>query len=185
MAGIRLYAGSIPNSPEYGGLIGLTLGETDDKHIHCDIRERHPFDDDSVDSYQAEDVFEHIEFDLLPGIIADIHRILKPNGLFRLSVPDYRCDVLYDRSIKDRNGNIIKDGDTGHIWFPVFEIVFDLLFNSPFYETHVLHFYNVNGRSVTNKIDYSKGYIQRTPDHDLRVRTPYRAMSIVIDCIKL
>ena len=37
---------------------------------------------------------------------------------------------------------------------------------------------------IVNKIDYSYGYISRTPDHDERVQTPYRPMSIVVDCYK-
>ncbi len=37
---------------------------------------------------------------------------------------------------------------------------------------------------LLQKIDYSKGYIYRTPDHDSRVKNPYRPMSIVVDCHK-
>ena len=37
---------------------------------------------------------------------------------------------------------------------------------------------------ITNKIDYSLGYISRTPDNDDRVKNPYRPMSIVVDCYK-
>ena len=47
-----------------------------------------------------------------------------------------------------------------------------------------LHYYDNNNNSITNKIDYSKGYVRRTPDHDNRVKNPYRAMSIVVDCYK-
>lgn len=46
-----------------------------------------------------------------------------------------------------------------------------------------LHYYDSN-IPVTNKIDYSKGYISRTPDNDIRVQNPYKPMSIVVDCYK-
>ena len=47
-----------------------------------------------------------------------------------------------------------------------------------------LHYYNESNYPITNKIDYSKGYISRTPDHDNRVKNPFRPMSIVVDCYK-
>ena len=34
-------------------------------------------------------------------------------------------------------------------------------------------------------IDYSLGYIKRTPDNDKRVKKPRRPMSIVVDCYKI
>jgi len=54
-----------------------------------------------VNIVQSEDVMEHIEYDLLKNTINDIYRILKPGGLFRLSMPDYSCNVLYNQSEKD------------------------------------------------------------------------------------
>ena len=40
------------------------------------------------------------------------------------------------------------------------------------------------GKGVTHPIDYSIGHVMRTPDHDERVKNPYRPMSLVVDCIK-
>lgn len=184
---MKLYAGDIPNMPQYEGLVGLSFGKKSN-HIQHDIRNRHPFDDNSIDSYQAEDVFEHIPYEEVAGIINDIYRILKPDGLLRISVPDYRCDVLYKRGIKDKNGNVIYDEgggkENGHLWFPNIEQMVRLMKKTEFVYIDYLHYYNSIGISVTNKIDYSLGYIQRTPDHDPRVQDNYRAMSIVIDCIK-
>ena len=153
-----------------------------------------PFDDNSVDSFQSEDVFEHINYDKLIDIINDIYRILKPNSLFRLSMPDYRCDVLYKRSIYDFYGNIVYDpggGGTfenpGHVWFPNYDNVKTLLENTLFKNDgriEYLHYWNNRESFVAKNIDYSKGYIKRTPDHDERVKNPYRPMSIVIDLYK-
>ena len=143
---------------------------------------------------------EHLEYSTLKKSINDIFRVLKPGGLFRLSMPDYNCDVLYNRSEKDDNGNIIFDKGGGgryyrtnkkviaggHVWFPVFNSVKSLLESTNFLNDKInyLHYYDENNNPITNRIDYSKGYISRTPDHDNRVKNPYRPMSIVVDCYK-
>jgi SAM-dependent methyltransferase len=105
---IYFYAGDIPQDLNYRK-IGLSLTNNDENHIKHDITNLHDVNDNSVDIYQAEDVFEHIEYNKLESVVKDIYRILKPNGLFRLSVPDYRCDILINRSVKDSDGNIIFD----------------------------------------------------------------------------
>lgn len=193
---IYLYAGDIPNSAAYKNFIGLSLNREDKRHIKHNILRKHELYDNSVDIYQSEDVFEHISIADLPDIIAEIYRILKPGGIFRLSLPDYRCDVLYERCLKNEKGEILFDpfggGDFldgevvngGHVWFPRYEIVSELLMKSPFKIIDFYHYYDENGMAITKKIDYSIGFIQRTPDNDERVKKPYRPMSIVVDCIK-
>ena len=57
---IRLYAGDIPDNVEYEGLIGLSITKGDERHILHDITMPFLLADNSVDSFQAEDVFEHI-----------------------------------------------------------------------------------------------------------------------------
>ena len=132
-----------------------------------------------------EDVFEHIKLDELPAVINEIHRVLKPGKTFRLSLPDYRCDILEERSIKNDNGEIIRDTYVpDHLWFPKYETVKELLSKTNFNNIKFYHYYDENGNSVTDKIDYTLGPIKRTPDYDDRVKEPYRAMSIVVDCIK-
>ena len=195
---ICLYAGDVPNLPEYTGkgLVGLSLTASDSRHIRHDITKPYPLADGTVDSYQAEDVFEHIEYEKLVDVVDEIHRVLKPGGWFRLSVPDYRCDILRNRSLYDVSGEIafdpvgggaFRDGrvvDGGHVWFPTYEKVKQLIESSKFDDFKFYHYYDENGESVTNEIDYSRGYIMRTPDHDARVQNPYRAMSIVVDMFK-
>ena len=98
---IFFYTGDIPDDLNYRK-IGLSLTQDDNNHIKHDISTLHSVNDNSVDIYQAEDVFEYIDYKKLEFILKDIYRILKSDGLFRLSVPDYRCDILSDRSIKDK-----------------------------------------------------------------------------------
>ena len=195
-AEINLYAGDLPDLKGYEKFTGLSVTKRNRRHIRHDVSQPYPLPDNSVEMFQSEDVFEHIEFERMPAIIAEIHRILKPGGLFRLGLPDYRCDVLERRSVKDASGQIIFDPqgggryiegkvvNRGHVWFPKYETVRELLAGSPFRIVDFRHYYDEEGRAVTHPIDYSKGHVKRTPDHDPRVQNPYRPISIVVDCYK-
>ncbi len=206
---ILLYARNIHlNNPQYCtpsqnpsayNFACLSLNKNNSTHLLHDVTKPIPLPDNSVDVYLSEDVFEHLEYNSLPAIIDEIYRVLKPGGLFRLAMPDYRCDILYNRSVRDTNGKIIFDpqggGDFlngkvikgGHLWFPNLESTKALLaktaFNKPG-KINYLHYYNTKNKSITNKIDYSLCYVRRTPDNDGRVKKPYRAMSIVVDLVK-
>ena len=180
--------------------IGLSINYSNKYHIHHGVTKSIPLNNNTVDIVQSEDVMEHIEYNELKKPINEIYRILKPGGLFRLSMPDYKCDILYNRSVKDSDGNIIFDQGGGgaydrinkkvirggHVWFPVFNSVKSLLELTDFSNDKInyLHYYDDNNNPVTNKIDYSKGFISRTPDNDNRVKNPHRPMSIVVDCYK-
>ena len=60
----------------------------------------------------------------------------------------------------------------------------ELLEKTHFKDIEFYHYYDDLKKSVTKPIDYTIGHVMRTPDHDERVKNPYRAMSIVVDCIK-
>lgn len=200
---IYLYAGDLSETlleNEDNKFVGLSIQKTDSNHISFDITNKFPLKDNSVDVFCAEDVMEHIEYKKQINIFNEIYRILKPNGVFRLAVPDYRCDILLDRTIKNKKGELKFDpgggGDYsklrrkvingGHVWFPIYESVKEIFDNSLFNKTKVnfLHFYQANGKGVLNEIDYTICFIKRTPDNDLRVANPRRPMSIVVDAIK-
>ena len=194
MSPLKLYAGDIPKRSEYEGVIGLSIVQENDRHIRHDLTQPIPLTDSSVDSFQSEDVFEHIEYENLSKVLTEIYRVLKPGALFRMSVPDYGCDVLLERSVLNEAGEIVFDpggGGTmenpGHVWFPRIDSVRELVEGSPFGNhgtIRFLHYYEMDGTSVTHPIDYSLGWVMRTPDHDDRVKEPYRPMSLVVDMIK-
>jgi len=193
---IYLYAGDVPKNGKYDKYIGISLWQSNAQHIKHDILQKYPLQDNCVDIYQSEDVFEHIEPNMLPDIINEIYRVLKPNGIFRLSVPDYRCDILYHRSLKNLRGELVFDPDGGgnfndrkvinggHVWFPTYEAVKEILNKTNFTDVSFYHYYDELGRGIVKPIDYSIGHITRTPDNDKRVQNPYRPLSIVLDCIK-
>jgi hypothetical protein len=74
----------------------------------------------------------------------------------------------------------------GHVWFPTYEQLWALIELSllRYCEAQWLHYYDPNGEPVMHDIDYSKGFIKRTPDNDNRVKNPKRPMSIVVDLHK-
>ena len=206
---IYLYCGGLPISRReitnlpFIGMNKIHESKFKNKyHISHDCTLPIPLKDNSVDIIQSEDVMEHIEFNQLKNCINEMYRILKPGGLFRLSMPDYNCDVLKNRSEKDSNGNIIFDKvgggkcdfinkkvrNGGHVWFPVYSSVKSLLesTNFPNNKINFLHYYDDynNNTPIIKEIDYSKGYISRTPDNDDRIKNPRRPMSIVVDCYK-
>ena len=84
--------------------IGLSLKNENnwenEYHIQHDVTKPMPLNNNTVDIVQSEDVMEHIEYNVLKNSINEIYRVLT-GGLFRLSMPDYKCDVLYNRSEKD------------------------------------------------------------------------------------
>ncbi len=197
---VNLYAGRLTrDQPQFHTHFGLTPFAPSTKNICHDITQVFPLPENSVDKFQSCDVFEHIEYHKIPSVIDEIFRILKPGGLFRLSVPDYRHPLYQSRTVKNGDGNFIFDPGGGgsyvdgrvigggHLWFPDFEKVSSLFRNSNFTEcgqVKYLHYNKKNGICVMKPIDYSLGYISRTPDFDARAGCPAQPISIVVDAYK-
>lgn len=190
-----LYAGDIADNVHMSNpnLYGLSIAKADSKHILHDITHRYPLPNDSISSYQAEDVLEHIEFKKLVGVINEIYRILKKGGLFRICLPDYYSAYLKDISMRDDEGNIVFDptgGGTygangvenmGHVWFPTYPIVRNLLEQTMFDKIDFLCYHTEKGELIKKTIDLSKGHIKRIPKAGEKNRPVY---SIVVDCYK-
>lgn len=191
---IELYAGDLVDRIEKNNndnLVGLVIHKGDMHSVHHDITWPYPLPDNCVYSYQSEDVFEHIELKKMPQVLKEIYRILEPGACLRMSVPDYKHHVQINRSVL-KNGKIVfdpfgggeyVDGKVrggGHVWFPTYEIVRKLLEDSPFKQYEFFHYYDENGIPVRKEIDYTKGWIKRTPDHI----GEQGAISIVVDCYK-
>lgn len=200
LASDKLYAGDLfPDAPQWSTHIGLTINRPNARNLAHDLTRPMPIVDEAISVYQAEDVFEHIVYDAIAPIFEDIYRVLKSGGLFRLSVPDYRCDILRDRSVVNAAGDIVFDPGGGgrfengavvgggHVWFPLYETVKALFDRSSFGTRGIvrfLHYIDADGTSKMNPIDYALGFVKRTPDHDARVADPRRVMSIVVDAWK-
>lgn len=194
---LRLYAGALtPDLAQYETHVGLNPFRWSTRSIRHDLTTPFPLPDNSVAAFQSEDVFEHIEYGQLPPIFAEVYRVLRPGGLFRMSLPDYRVDFLRDRCLKAPDGALLHDPDGGgtyvdgnvvdggHVWLPTIETVQSLYDGSPFTDVRILHATMPDGSYRLEPIDYSLGFVQRTPDHDARAQFPRRPFSIVVDAYK-
>jgi SAM-dependent methyltransferase len=200
---IRLYIGNLarqsPNIKDRW--IGISRSKSDEYHIKHDWTKPFPISDGIIDALLCEDIFQRISPDnLLSRVFPELYRILKPGGYLRISVPDYRCDILLERSWKDDRGKPYFDPKGGgiwnaeakevhrggHVWFPTYERLKALVELSTlgYCQVQWLHYYDENGKPIINPIDYSKGFIQRTPDNDRRVKGTQRPLSIVVDLYK-
>lgn len=193
-----VYAGKLRRDlPQFRSYFGLTPYFPSSRNIPHDVTQPLPVKDGQIDRYQSEDVFEHVPLDALPAVIADIHRVLRPGGLFRLSLPDYNFDLYRDRTIRGAGGAFLFDPggggrlksgkviDGGHLWFPTISAVRELMESSPFQgNIRYLQYNDDDGGAVMNAVDYSLGHIQRSADNDPRVAGRPRPPSIVLDAVK-
>lgn len=188
---IKLYAGDICDEVHMSepNLYGLSINKADSRHILHDITERYPLPDNSIYAYQAEDVLEHIEISKLTDTINEVFRILKNQGLFRICLPDYFSPYLRNISMKNKSGNIIFDptgggnydengvSNGGHIWFPNYLNVHDLLTRTMFEKIDFLCYHTQRGELIKKEIDFTKGYVNR-------IANKQNIYSIVVDCYK-
>jgi SAM-dependent methyltransferase len=193
-----LYAGRLRRGlPQYETHFGLTPYFASSRNICHDVTRLYPLPDASIDRYQSEDVFEHVPYAGITAMFDEIHRILRPGALFRLSLPDYHFDGYRDRSLRNEAGEIVFDpagggsyvgGQVtggGHAWFPTIQLVRQAFEASRFAgQARYLRYTLPNGEFVAEPIDYSLGHIQRTMEHDARVTDRPRPLSIVVDAIK-
>ena len=191
---INLYAGDICDEVHFSdpNLFGLSINKADSRHILHNITDKYPLPDESISSYQAEDVLEHIEFAQLTDAINEIYRILKKDGLFRICLPDYFSPYLKNISMTNKNGDIVFDptgggvyeengvSGGGHVWFPNYLLVDDLLKGTLFHRIDFRCYHTENGEVLKKEIDFSKGYINRMPTEG-KIGLIY---SIVVDCYK-
>ena len=192
---ICLYAGDIyENFDKYPDdyVICLSLTWANYRSIQHDITIPYPLESNCIDCYQIEDVLEHIALEKVIPALNEIYRILKKGGYLRCSLPDYHSPLVLHNSFLDKNGNIIFDPtgggkfvegkvcEGGHVWFPTYELVRELLEKSKFNNFKFYRYRNPDGRIYAEDIDYSRGYINRTKEH-----TAYKEdISIVVDCFK-
>lgn len=199
---IILYAGEMsPNVRKVNKMnfYGVSITNEDMYHVKHDITQPYDLPDNSVALYQAEDVFQCIPKDKFIESVNEIYRILELDGVFRLSLPDYHCDILRERVRRDEEGNICFDPagggsydeenkcviNGGALWFPTIDVVRELLDETDFDVIECLQYYENDDDFVMGNIDYAICHVKRTPDHDERVKNPKRPMSIVIDCYKI
>ena len=191
----KIYLSEIPDGMnQYDPWIGLSPAHSNKNHVHHALPNPLPLDENSVDSFLAEEILNKLNPNAIVPLIDHLFCLLKSGGLLRIAIPDYKCDLLYNRSQKDNMGNITfdpKGGGTpenpGTKWFPTYAKFKDILNQTQFHNSgtiEYLHYYDEDSSTVMHPIDYSLGFVERTPDHDPRVQNPKRPFSIVVDLRK-
>jgi len=72
----------------YKNWIGIDCTFSDSVDIILDLRRPLPFPNESIDYCYSEHFFEHLYPDEGVKHLVDVYRILKPNGIYRIVVPD-------------------------------------------------------------------------------------------------
>lgn len=187
-----------------GNFIGLTLHPQHEREIKHDALDRLPFPDGAVQKIQVQDVFEHLPRERIPSVLDEIYRVLASEGVFRLSMPDYRSPLLKKRSVYDSTGRILADlmvggtvsydADTegvvprftsdgnAHVWFPTYEGVLELIANSTIRfcsEIRFYHYFIDDVRYVCDPFPENEMHVMRAPPYDDRAGG--KPISIVVD----
>lgn len=116
-------------------------------HIKFDITNKHPFNNNSIDMYISEHVFEHISFEKLNNILTDIYRILKKNGILLISLPEYRNIQHLNRTFKF-NKDLLNTKESKNAKWPInssFKFNLDIINNT----TKINNKKFTNGEKIT------------------------------------
>jgi predicted SAM-dependent methyltransferase len=73
--------------------------------IYMNVKKAFPFKSSSFSVIYSEHMLEHIYIDKVPSVLKEIHRVLKPNGLFRVTVPDLE---IHARNYVEKNSEFFK-----------------------------------------------------------------------------
>jgi len=205
-----LYFGSLgPQERQYRvpQFVGLALNPVHDRELAHDALTPLPFPDAGIAKAQSQDVFEHLPFERLAGVLDEVYRVLKPGGVFRLSVPDYRSPVHKRRSVYDFRGRVVGDllmgaqpwfdaatGDArvrfsgdgeSHVWFPRYELLTHLILKSRIRLCAEIAFrqgFLDDHTFLAEPLPDDELWVQRALPHDRRAGG--QPVSLVVDFVK-
>lgn len=148
--------------------------------VQHDLRKPIPVPDNVVDRILSEDFLEHLKVEDVQLLLPECYRILKPEGFMRIGVPDYNSPRMKRRIVNGKDPE-----EPTHLILPTFEWVKKVVEESPFPLYKFYHYWDED-KFICNHIDYTLGWIKRTPDNDPRNRRGNRisVTSIVVDVFK-
>jgi predicted SAM-dependent methyltransferase len=111
--GLKLNIGCGPNPKQ--GWLNIDLSRA--AELSLDMREHLPFDDGSVATIYSEHFIEHLDYpDDAHRFLGECFRVLQPNGVFRVGVPDTLWPARDYAGGGD--GSWLRALSKGEIWHP-------------------------------------------------------------------
>jgi predicted SAM-dependent methyltransferase len=112
-AGLKLNIGCGPNRKQ--GWINIDLSP--EAELSLDMRERIPFDDGSAAIIYSEHFFEHLDYpNDAKHFLRECFRVLEPDGIFRVGVPDTLLPLLDYAGVGD--GRWLQACKNKEFWRP-------------------------------------------------------------------
>ncbi len=150
--------------PLYVNYISVDAGPPAQYTVQHDLSKRVPLPAGSVDRILSEHFLEHLPVEAIAFVLSECHRLLKPGGIARFATPDYEHPQK-KRYLEQGRDPTRRD----HVTLTTAPLLRELIAASPF-GTARFHQYWEGRRFVHGPIDYSLGYVRRTPENDARNR---------------
>lgn len=96
---------SVLTNPEEPALLNL---KEEDNYINCDLKDGITLDDNYADGVLMNHFLEHLNCQECLKLLRECHRILKPEGVIRISVPDAK--KFYEMSLAEKLGQRVNWG---------------------------------------------------------------------------
>jgi SAM-dependent methyltransferase len=160
-----------------------------------DPRRPFPLDDESVDQVLSEHALEHIDAASVAQLFAEFHRVLKPGGWVRVSVPDYGHPVLRGR-VRRAGDRRVDGGNEKHVALTTYGSMKALADASPFGGAVFYQYFDDVADAEApafyqraDALDDARGYLKRLPWRSPRgarrdVAKLRHGTSVVFDLVK-
>ena len=151
-----------------------------------------PLDPDSVEQVLSEHALEHIPAASLSQLLTEFHRVLKPGGWARISVPDY-AHPIWRKRVRRAGGSTIDRQNEKHVTLTTYARMKALADASPFGGAIFWQYFDDIADSKHPifhhyTLDDSLGYLKRWPRRALQARRDVTKLrhgtSMVFDLIK-
>ena len=97
--------------------INLDINTPFEDVIDCDITKGFPIESGSVNVVYSSHVLEHLKPNQLENVMKEIKRVLKPNGILRLAVPNLEeIAIRYLQALQDVRKNNTPENNANYDW---------------------------------------------------------------------
>lgn len=149
-------------APQYRDYVTVDAVTSADFGVAHDLLTPLPLPDGSVDRILTEHFLEHIPVDGIAHVLRECHRLLPAGHVARVAVPDYGHPR--DRHCL-RLGHDPRRRD--HVTLTTYPLCAALVAESPFKVARFYQYWD-GDRFVHHPVDYSLGFLRRTPENEPR-----------------